>query len=115
VLIRNVGLNPTRAGIVHVLRQMGGSIEEVDPREVGGEPVADLRVRHSLLHGIDVDPAVVPSMVDEFPSSSSPPPGQGRTVCTGLEELRVKESDRITVMRRRWNWRARPCPKPRTA
>ncbi|MDE1915454.1 MAG: 3-phosphoshikimate 1-carboxyvinyltransferase [Sphingomonadales bacterium] len=100
VLIRNVGLNPTRAGIIHVLRQMGGSIEEVDAREVGGEPVADLRVRHSALHGIDVDPAVVPSMVDEFPvlfvAASL---ARGRTVCTGLEELRVKESDRITVMR----------------
>ena len=100
VLIRNVGLNPTRAGLVHVLRQMGGSIEEVDPREVGGEPVADLRVRHSALRGIAVDPAVVPSMVDEFPvlfvAASL---AQGRTVCTGLEELRVKESDRITVMR----------------
>jgi 3-phosphoshikimate 1-carboxyvinyltransferase len=100
VLIRNVGLNPTRAGIVHVLRQMGGSIEEIDPREVGGEPVADLRVRHSALHGIAVDPAVVPSMVDEFPvlfvAASL---ASGRTVCAGLEELRVKESDRITVMR----------------
>jgi 3-phosphoshikimate 1-carboxyvinyltransferase len=100
VLIRNVGLNPTRAGIVHVLRQMGGSIEEIDPREVGGEPVADLRVRHSALHGVDVDPAVVPSMVDEFPVLFvAAALARGRTVCTGLEELRVKESDRITVMR----------------
>jgi 3-phosphoshikimate 1-carboxyvinyltransferase len=63
---------------------MGGSIEEVDPREVGGEPVADLRVRHSLLHGIDVDPAVVPSMVDEFPVLFvAACLAQGRTVCTG--------------------------------
>ncbi len=100
VLIRNVGLNPTRAGIVHVLRQMGGSIEEVDAREVGGEPVADLRVRHSALHGIHVDPAVVPSMVDEFPVLFvAACLAQGTTTCTGLEELRVKESDRITVMR----------------
>lgn len=100
VLIRNVGLNPTRAGIVHVLRQMGGSIEEIDARTVGGEPVADLRVRHSALHGIAVDPAVVPSMVDEFPVLFvAACLAQGRTVCTGLDELRVKESDRITVMR----------------
>jgi 3-phosphoshikimate 1-carboxyvinyltransferase len=100
VLIRNVGLNPTRAGIVHVLRQMGGSIEEVDPRIVGGEPVADLRVRHSRLNGINVAPAVVPSMVDEFPVLFvAACLAQGRTVCTGLDELRVKESDRITVMR----------------
>lgn len=100
VLIENVGLNPTRAGIVAVLRQMGGSIEEVNPRIVGGEPVADLRVRHSALTGIEVDPAVVPSMVDEFPVLFvAAALAQGRTVCTGLEELRVKESDRITVMR----------------
>jgi 3-phosphoshikimate 1-carboxyvinyltransferase len=100
VLIENVGLNPTRAGIVTVLRQMGGSIEEVNPRIVGGEPVADLRVRHSALKGIAVDPAVVPSMVDEFPVLFvAAALAEGRTVCTGLEELRVKESDRITVMR----------------
>jgi len=100
VLIENVGLNPTRAGIVTVLRQMGGQIEEVNPRLVGGEPVADLRVRHSALHGIAVDPAIVPSMVDEFPVLFvAAALAQGRTTCTGLEELRVKESDRITVMR----------------
>ncbi|NKJ00509.1 3-phosphoshikimate 1-carboxyvinyltransferase [Novosphingobium sp. SG707] len=100
VLIENVGLNPTRAGIVTVLRQMGGSIEEVNPREVGGEPVADLRVRHSQLHGIEVDPEIVPSMVDEFPVLFvAAAQAKGRTVTTGLEELRVKESDRITVMR----------------
>ena len=100
VLIENVGLNPTRAGIVTVLRQMGGQIEEVNPRLVGGEPVADLRVRHSALHGIEVDPAIVPSMVDEFPVLFvAAALAQGRTITTGLEELRVKESDRITVMR----------------
>jgi 3-phosphoshikimate 1-carboxyvinyltransferase len=100
VLIENVGLNDTRAGIITVLRQMGGSIEEVNPRIVGGEPVADLRVRHSALHGIHVDPAIVPSMVDEFPVLFvAAAHATGRTICTGLEELRVKESDRITVMR----------------
>src|SRR3546814_798037 len=67
VTIANVGLNPTRAGLVAVLRAMGGDIEELDRRDVGGEPVADLRVRHSALKGIDVDPAVAPSMIDEFP------------------------------------------------
>ncbi len=100
VLIQNVGLNPTRAGLIAVLRQMGGDITEVDPREVGGEPVADLRVRHSALTGITVDPAVVPSMVDEFPVLFvAAALAKGRTVTTGLDELRVKESDRITVMR----------------
>lgn len=99
VLIENVGLNPTRAGIVQVLRQMGGSIEEISPREVGGEPVADLLVRHSMLRGIDIDPAVVPSMVDEFPALFvAAALAEGVTTTSGLEELRVKESDRISVM-----------------
>ena len=99
LVIENVGLNPTRAGLFDVLRQMGGSIEEMDRREVGGEPVADLRVRHSALTGIDVDPALAPSMIDEFPVLFvAAALAQGRTVTTGLEELRVKESDRIAVM-----------------
>lgn len=97
--IENVGLNPTRAGIVEVLRQMGGSIEQVNAREVGGEPVADLVVRHSALKGIEVDPAIAPSMIDEFPALFvAASMAEGTTVTTGLEELRVKESDRITVM-----------------
>ena len=100
LVVENVGLNPTRAALFDVLRLMGGSIEELDRREVGGEPVADLRVRHSLLTGIDVDPAVVPSMVDEFPILFvAAALAKGRTVTTGLEELRVKESDRISAMR----------------
>lgn len=100
LIVENVGLNPTRAALFDVLRLMGGSIEELERRDVGGEPVADLRVRHSLLTGIDVDPAVVPSMVDEFPVLFvAAALAKGRTVTTGLEELRVKESDRITVMR----------------
>ncbi|MCZ8324287.1 MAG: 3-phosphoshikimate 1-carboxyvinyltransferase [Sphingomonadaceae bacterium] len=99
VTIQNVGLNPTRAGIIEVLRQMGGSIEEVNRREVGGEPVADLVVRHSALKGIAVDPAIAPSMIDEFPALFvAAALAEGTTVTAGLEELRVKESDRITVM-----------------
>lgn len=97
--IENVGLNPTRAGLIEVLRLMGGDITEVNRREVGGEPVADLVVRHSALQGIVVDPAVVPSMVDEFPALFvAAALAEGTTITTGLEELRVKESDRISVM-----------------
>ena len=99
VMIENVGLNPTRAGLIDVLRQMGGQIEEINRREVGGEPVADLRVRHSALRGIDVDPALVPSMVDEFPALFvAAALAEGRTMTSGLDELRVKESDRLAVM-----------------
>lgn len=99
VTIANVGLNPTRAGLVDVLRQMGGNIELLSAREVGGEPVADLRVRHSMLKGITVDPAIAPSMIDEFPILFvAAALAEGRTVTTGLDELRVKESDRIAVM-----------------
>ena len=99
LLIQNVGLNPTRAGIVTVLRQMGGSIEELNPREVGEEPVADLLVKHSSLTGITVDPAFAPSMIDEFPVLFvAAALAHGTTITTGLDELRVKESDRLAAM-----------------
>lgn len=99
LVIENVGLNPTRAGLIHVLRQMGGSIEELNPREVGGEPVADLLVRHSALTGIEVDPAVAPSMIDEFPVLFvAAAMAEGTTTTSGLDELRVKESDRLAAM-----------------
>ncbi len=99
LLIQNVGLNPTRAGIVNVLRQMGGSIEELNRREVGGEPVADLLVKHSALTGIEVDPTLAPSMIDEFPVLFvAAAMAQGTTVTSGLDELRVKESDRLSAM-----------------
>jgi 3-phosphoshikimate 1-carboxyvinyltransferase len=100
LVVENVGLNPTRAALFDVLRQMGGRIDVVNPREVGGEPVADLHVRASALHGITVDPAAVPAMVDEFPVLFvAAALAEGRTVTSGLDELRVKESDRITAMR----------------
>lgn len=97
--IENVGLNPTRSGLFVVLRQMGASIEELNPREVGGEPVADLRVRHAPLTGVEVDPAHAPSMIDEFPVLFvAASVAEGRTVTRGLAELRVKESDRLAAM-----------------
>lgn len=99
ITIANVGLNPTRAGLIEVLKAMGGDIELLDARDVGGEPVADLRVRHSALKGMEVDPALAPSMIDEFPILFvAAALAEGRTVTTGLDELRVKESDRLAVM-----------------
>ena len=97
--IANVGLNPTRAALFDVLRMMGGDISFANAREVGGEPVADIVVRHSQLSGIETPLELVPSMVDEFPVLFvAAAVAEGRTVARGLEELRVKESDRISVM-----------------
>lgn len=99
LVVENVGLNPTRAGLIEVLRAMGGRIDERDRREVGGEPVADLHVRHSALTGIEVDPALAPSMIDEFPALFvAASVAQGTTITSGLDELRVKESDRLSAM-----------------
>jgi 3-phosphoshikimate 1-carboxyvinyltransferase len=101
VTITNVGINPTRAGLVGVLKAMGADIAIVQQRLVGGEPVADLVVRHSALQGIEVPPDVAPSMIDEFPILFVAAAfAQGRTVMRGLEELRVKESDRLATMAR---------------
>lgn len=97
--IENVGMNPTRTGLIDVLHRMGADIEQENAREVGGEPVADLVVRHSVLRGIEIDPAIAPSMIDEFPILFvAAALADGRTVTSGLEELRVKESDRLRVM-----------------
>ncbi len=99
LIIENVGLNPTRNGIFEVLGQMGASIEYRDAREVGGEPVADLRVRHAPLKGVEVHPAIAPRMIDEFPVLFvAAAVADGTTVTSGLEELRVKESDRLAAM-----------------
>ncbi|MDR6790396.1 3-phosphoshikimate 1-carboxyvinyltransferase [Sphingomonas sp. BE138] len=100
VVIENVGLNPTRAGLVTALRMMGADIGELDPRTVGGEPVADLRVRHAALAGIVVPHDLAPSMIDEYPALFVAAAfAEGKTVARGAEELRVKESDRIAAMR----------------
>ncbi len=99
VLIEGVGLNPTRDGLVRILTEMGADIRPVNARHVGGEPVADLAVRHSALKGIEVPPEVAPSMIDEYPILFvAAALAQGRTVMRGIEELRVKESDRISAM-----------------
>lgn len=99
VTIGNVGLNPTRAGLIDLLREMGGNIEIVNARDVGGEPVGDLIVTASALNGVEPDPARAPSMIDEYPVAFvAAAMAQGRSVFRGLEELRVKESDRLTAM-----------------
>jgi len=100
VTIANVGLNPTRAGIFTALRLMGADITEIDARTVGGEPVADLIVRHATLKAIDVPPDLAPSMIDEYPVLFvAAALADGRTVARGAHELRVKESDRIAAMK----------------
>jgi 3-phosphoshikimate 1-carboxyvinyltransferase len=99
IVIRNVGINPTRAGLIRVLQAMGGRIDLINERTVGGEPVADLHVRHSALTGIEVPPEGAPSMIDEYPILFvAAANASGRTIMRGLDELRVKESDRISVM-----------------
>lgn len=99
IVIANVGLNPTRTGIVTALKMMGADITELNPRTVGGEPVADLQVRHAPLSAIEVPPDLAPSMIDEYPVLFVAAAfAEGRTVARGAEELRVKESDRIAAM-----------------
>lgn len=99
LLVQHVGLNPTRTGVLDILRLMGANIEVLNQREVGGEPVGDLRVRSARLRGIEVPPELVPLAIDEFPVLFvAAACAEGRTVVTGAEELRVKESDRIAVM-----------------
>ena len=100
VLVPNIGLNPTRAGLFETLREMGADLVYENPREEGGEPVADLRVRFSPdLRGIEVPPERAASMIDEYPVLSVVASfAQGATVMRGVRELRVKESDRIEAM-----------------
>ncbi len=99
LLLEHVGINPTRTGVIDILRLMGASIEVLNAREVGGEPVADLRVRSARLTGIDIPEELVPLAIDEFPVLFvAAACAEGCTVLRGAEELRVKESDRIQVM-----------------
>ncbi|MDE2572220.1 MAG: 3-phosphoshikimate 1-carboxyvinyltransferase, partial [bacterium] len=94
--IEHLCLNPTRDGLIHALRAMGGEIEIVNPREMGGEPVGDVVVRASALRAIDLEPALLPTMIDEVPVLAvAAAYARGTTRIRGASELRVKESDRI--------------------
>ena len=99
LVLEHVGINPTRTGVIDILKLMGGDITLENQREVGGEPVADIRVRAARLKGIDIPEDLVPLAIDEFPVLFvAAACAEGRTVLRGAEELRVKESDRIQVM-----------------
>jgi 3-phosphoshikimate 1-carboxyvinyltransferase len=97
--LSHVGINPTRVGVINILRLMGADIELLNEREIGGEPVADIRVRYAELQGIEIPEEQVPLAIDEFPVLFiAAACAKGRTVLRGAEELRVKESDRIASM-----------------
>ncbi|QIK37381.1 3-phosphoshikimate 1-carboxyvinyltransferase [Caldichromatium japonicum] len=99
LLLEEVGINPTRVGVINLLRAMGADIELLDRRMAGGEPVADIRVKAAPLHGIEIPAHQVPLAIDEFPALFiAAACAQGETVLRGAAELRVKESDRIQVM-----------------
>ncbi|PCJ37998.1 MAG: bifunctional prephenate dehydrogenase/3-phosphoshikimate 1-carboxyvinyltransferase [Cellvibrionales bacterium] len=99
ITLSHVGLNPTRIGVINILRLMGGDITLLNERLAGGEPVADIRVRSAALKGIAIPENQVPLAIDEFPAIFvAAACAEGKTILTGAEELRVKESDRIQAM-----------------
>lgn len=99
LLLEHVGMNQTRDGVINILRLMGADIEVINQRDVGGETVADLRVKSARLKGIRIPEEQVPLAIDEFPAIFvAAACAQGETILTGAEELRVKESDRIQAM-----------------
>ena len=99
VVVRNVLINPLRAGFYETLRDMGADLTYENKREESGEPVADIRVRHAPLTGVSVPAARAPSMIDEYPILAVVASfAHGETLMNGLEELRIKESDRIAAM-----------------
>jgi 3-phosphoshikimate 1-carboxyvinyltransferase len=114
LVLEHVGVNPTRTGVLDILQRMGADIQLRNPRQCGGEPVADLVVRSAPLQGIDIPPELVPLAIDEFPALFvAAACANGTTVLTGAAELRVKESDRIQVMAdglQRLGIDARPTP-----
>lgn len=99
VTLEHVGINPTRTGVIEILRLMGANLEFANERTAGGEPVADIRVKSARLRGIEIPRPLVPLAIDEFPVLFvAAACAEGETVVSGAEELRVKESDRIQVM-----------------
>jgi 3-phosphoshikimate 1-carboxyvinyltransferase len=99
LLIKNVGVNPTRTGILDILSAMGACVQIVNCREISGEPVADLLVKSSFLKGIEIGGGLVPRSIDEFPVICvAAALAEGKTVIKGAGELRVKETDRIAAM-----------------
>ena len=99
IILQHVGVNPTRTGVIDILKLMGANISLLNQQEIGGEPVADIRIKSARLKGIHVPESLVPLAIDEFPSIFvAAACAEGETVVTGAEELRVKESDRIQVM-----------------
>ncbi|MDG2107693.1 MAG: 3-phosphoshikimate 1-carboxyvinyltransferase [Woeseiaceae bacterium] len=99
VMITNVGVNPTRTGVIEILQGMGGDITLENKQLSGGEPIADIRVRSSQLSGCNIDPALVSLAIDEFPVLFvAAAAASGETIFSGIAELRVKESDRISAM-----------------
>lgn len=99
VTLKHVGINPTRTGVINILKLMGADIILMNEAETGGEPVADIRVKYAPLKGIQIPEQQVPLAIDEFPALFiAAACADGQTVLTGAEELRVKESDRIQVM-----------------
>ena len=99
LLIKSVGMNPRRTGLLTALRLMGANIESQNSRQQAGEMVADLRIKHALLTGVEIPEVVVPDMIDEFPALFvAAALAKGETKISGAAELRVKESDRIAVM-----------------
>ncbi|HEX9192252.1 MAG TPA: 3-phosphoshikimate 1-carboxyvinyltransferase, partial [Burkholderiales bacterium] len=99
VTLTGVGMNPTRAGAVDILRLMGADIAVLNERSAGGEPLADLRVRHARLIGVAIPGRLVPPAIDEFPALFiAAANAEGETTLAGAAELRVKESDRIQAM-----------------
>ena len=99
IVLEHVGINPTRTGVINILKLMGADITTFNQQEVGGEPVADIRIKSAKLKGIHIPEGLVPLAIDEFPVLFvAAACAEGQTVVTGAEELRVKESDRIQVM-----------------